>query len=464
MDYLSLFKERKFGENPVYPRNDIGITRLFYDLHSGVIRYVHESKTWYCYDGRKWLKRNGQFRAMELCKDFTQAFSEYAAINHADDEDFLKYAAKLTSRRNREGILADARSIAPASLSDFDRDKYLLNVQNGTFNLKNFDLQKHNPVDLITKMAPVKFDHKAKCERWERFIMEIMCGDTDTAVYLQKALGLALTGDVSFDCFFVLYGAKSRNGKSTLMETVAAILGDYACSSSPQTFSRRSGDGASPTPDIARLQGARLVNMPEPEKGMELNASLMKQLTGGDTMVGRFLNENPFEFPMESKIFIGTNHLPRVSDDSVFASGRVKIIPFERHFTAQEQDKTLKQYFCRRENKSAILNWMIIGWRLIPEVGFDSPERVEEAVAAYRAEADIIGVFLSEYTCEEEKGRLSTSLLYSHYTTWAKDNGYHPMNSKNFVGEVRKRHEIRRDASGRVIIGLALSFDSGLSH
>jgi putative DNA primase/helicase len=164
---------------------------------------------------------------------------------------------------------------------------------------------------------------------------------------------------------------------------------------------------------------------------------------------------------MESKIFIGTNHLPRVSDDSVFASGRVKIIPFERHFTAQEQDKTLKQYFCRRENKSAILNWMIIGWRLIPEVGFDSPGRVDEAVAAYRAEADIIGVFLSEYTIGEEKGRLSTSLLYSHYTAWAKDNGYHPMNSKNFVGELRKRHEVRRDASGRVIIGLDLSFDSG---
>ena len=463
MDYITLFKEKNIQISADYPRNDIGIAKLFYDLHSGVIRYVIESKTWFFYDGRKWLKKNGLFRAMELCKDFTQAYSEYAVIHHADDEDFSKYAAKLTSRRNREGILSDARSIAPVSLSDFDRDKYLLNLQNGTLNLKNFALQPHSPADMITKMAPVKYDPKAKCSRWERFIDEIMCGDTDTAVYLQKALGLALTGDTSFDCFFILHGAKSRNGKSTLMETVAHLLGEYACTSSPQTFSKRPSDGASPTPDIARLQGMRLVNMPEPEKGMELNASLMKQLTGGDTLVGRFLNENLFEFPMESKIFIGTNHLPRVSDDTVFASGRVKIIPFERHFTEQEQDKGLRQTFGRRENKSAILNWMIMGWRLIQEVGFDAPARVDGAVMAYRQEADIIGVFLAEYTVAEEKRRLSTSLLYSHYAAWAKDNGYRPLNNRPFVGDLWRRFEIRPDCrKGNVIIGLSLSFDTAL--
>ncbi|MDR0491142.1 MAG: hypothetical protein LBH28_07875 [Oscillospiraceae bacterium] len=142
---------------------------------------------------------------------------------------------------------------------------------------------------MIIKMASVKYDPKAKYVLWDRFIDEIMCGDTGTAAYLQKALGYALTGDTSLDCFFILYGARSRNGKSTLKETVSHLLGEHACVSSPQTFSRRSGDGASPTPDIACLQGTRLVDMPEPEKGMELNASLMKQLTGGDTLVGRFL-------------------------------------------------------------------------------------------------------------------------------------------------------------------------------
>ena len=462
MDYIDKIKAAGFGEAPQYPRNDIGIARLFYDLHSDVLRYVTEAKTWFAYDGRRWVKNNGSFRAAELCKDFTQGFNEYALACHGDDEDFCKYAGKLTSRRNREGILSDARSIAPVSLSDFDRDALLFNCHNGTLHLKNFALQPHSATDLLTKMARVKYDPKARCERWERFIGEVMDGDTDTAVYLQKALGYALTGLTEYECFFILFGSKSRNGKTTLTETIGHILADYAVTAQPQTFSRRSSDGAAPSPDTARLKGARLVNMPEPEKGMELNTALIKQLTGGDTYTGRFLNENSFEFSMEGKIFINTNHLPRVTDDTVFASGRAKVIPFERHFTETEQDKGLKQFFRRRDNKSAILNWLVMGWRLILEVGFDPSQKVIQAVTEYRQEADVIGLFLAEYTVIQEKSRLSTPVLYGHYAAWAKDNGYKPLNNKNFVGELRRRCDVRKDSHSNVVVGLAMAFDNSL--
>ena len=458
MDYMTLFKEKKFGESPMYPRNDIGIARLFYDLHSGSIRYVVESKKWYAYNQRQWVKNNGDFNAAELCKDFTQAFSEYAAIHHADDEDFVKYAAKLTSRRKREGILYDARSIAPISLSDFDRDKLLLNCQNGTLNLKNFDLQPHSAADLITKMARAEYNPFAQCERWERFINEVMEDNTDTAVYMQKAFGTALTGLIEYEQFYILYGSKSRNGKSTLTETIGYILDDYAVTAQPQTFSRRSSDGAAPSPDIARLKGARLINMPEPERGMELNSSLIKQLTGGDSYTGRFLNENSFEFTMEGKIFINTNHLPRVSDDTVFASGRAKIIPFERHFTVEEQDKHLKQLFRRRENKSAILNWLVWGYRLTLETGFEPSQLVNQAVAAYRQEADVIGQFLADCTTAQDGNRLPAGELYAAYSLWARDNGYKQMNHKNFVSELRRRLDVRRGNTGNVVVGLVLDY------
>jgi putative DNA primase/helicase len=464
MDYIEKIKAAGFSENPQYPQNDIGIARLFYELHSGAVRYVVEAKTWFAYDGRRWVKSNGVFRAMELCKNFVQGFNEYAAIHHTDDEKLGKYAEKLTSRRNREGILSDARSIAPVSLSDFDRNRILLNCQSGTLNLKTFELQPHNAADLITKIAAVKYDTKARCARWDRFIGKVMCGDTDTAVYLQNALGYALTGLTEYECFFILYGNTSRNGKTTLTETVAHILADYAVTTQPQTFSRRSSNGAAPSPDTARLKGARLVNMPEPDKGMELNTALIKQLTGGDTYTGRFLNENSFEFAMEGKIVINTNHLPQVSDDTIFASGRAKVIPFERHFTEAEQDKGLKHFFRRGENKSAILNWLVTGYRLILEAGFDPPQRVANAIAAYRAESDIIGVFLAEYTVEKEKGRLSTSELHKHYAVWAKGNGYVPLNNRPFVGELkRRRFVIKPDCKkGNVILGMALAFDTAL--
>ena len=401
---------------------------------------------------------------MEKCKDFVQAFVKYAeSCNNEDEkgEDFVKYAAGFHTRRKREGLLSDARSVAPKSLTAFDCDKMLLNCQNGTFSFKDFDLKPHRPENYITKISRAKYDHTAVCPRWEQFVDEVMCGDTATAVFLQKAFGYALTGDTSLECFFMLYGNTTRNGKTTLSETIAHIIGDYARTIQPQTLSRRLNDGSAASPDIARLKGARLVNMPEPEKGLELNIALVKQLTGGDTYVGRFLHENPVEFTPEFKIFVNTNHLPRTSDDTVFTSGRVKLIPFERHFKPEEQDTNLKKLFRKQENMSGILNWLINGYRLMLEVGFDLPQRVADAIAEYRAEADIIGTFLSEYTKEHDRGRLSTSELYSYYSSWAKDNGYRPSSNRPFVADLRRRFEIKPDCKkGNVIIGLALAFNS----
>ncbi|MCL2699943.1 MAG: nucleoside triphosphatase, partial [Defluviitaleaceae bacterium] len=197
MDYLSLFKEKNIEGSAIYSRDDIGVARLFYDLHSGVVRYVVEAKTWYVYNGQRWLKDDGGLRVMELCKSFVQAFDEYARNIGGKDEDFIKYAAKLKSRRKREGILSDAKSIEPMSLSAFDKNKYLFNCINGTLDLECFGLRPHSSEDYITKIARVRYDHEAECPRWEKFVDEVMCGDTETAVFLQKALGYALTGDVS---------------------------------------------------------------------------------------------------------------------------------------------------------------------------------------------------------------------------------------------------------------------------
>ena len=456
MDYISKIRAAGFGENAAYPQNDIGIARLFYDLHSDVLRYVIEPKTWFAYDGGRWTQTKGLFNAAERCKDFTQGFSEYALKYHGDDKEYLKFAAKSTSRRNREGILNDARSIAPMSVSDFDRDRLLFNCPNGTLDLRTFGLRPHSPTDFITKMAGAKFNHKAEFTRWERFIGEVMCGDTDTAVYLQKALGYTLTGLTEYESFYILYGATTRNGKSTLIDAVTNVLGDYACTIQPQTFARRSTDGAAASPDIARLKGARLVNMPEPEKGLELNAALIKQMTGGDRITIRALYEAPTEMYSEFKPFINTNHLPRTSDDTIFTSGRVKVIPFERHFSEAEQDTGLKKAFRTRNAKSAILNWLCMGYRLILETGFAAPERVTRAVAEYRQEADVIGLFLSECTVEQDKCRITTPELYARYSRWAGEYGYKPMNSRNFVGELRRRCDVRKDSHSNVVVGLAV--------
>jgi len=452
LDYENIFTEKQIetGDEP-YSINDIGTAYLFYDLHKSFIRYVVESKTWYIYDGRVWLKDEGAFQVAELCKAFAGAYAEYALAFMDDTPEmkaYVKYAVGLTSRKKREGLLTDARSINPISLSAFDKNKNLLNCINGTYSLSEMVLLPHNPTDYITKMAKVKYSDGTVCNRWEQFISEIMCGDAETALFLQKALGYCLSGGTWLECFFILHGSTTRNGKSTLTGTVEYILADYARSVQPQTLSRRPSDGASPSPDIARLKGARLVNMPEPEKGLELNIALIKQLTGGDTYTGRFLHENPVEFKPEFKIFINTNHLPRTADNTIFTSERVKLIPFNRHFLPEEQDTGLKKLFRKDDSKSGILNWLIEGYRMLIADGLSLPDKVKTAISEYEQAGDIFGNFCTETLCQAEGNRLKTSILYERYKPWAKTNGYKALCGQDFVGELRQRYET--GCNGRV--------------
>jgi putative DNA primase/helicase len=368
----------------------------------------------------------------------------------------MKFAKGFTGRKRREGLLSDARSIQPMSLAEFDRNKALLNCLNGTYNLFEMALKPHNPADYITKLAKVKYVPGAVCERWERFISEIMCGDEETARFLQKALGYCLSGETFLECFFILHGSTTRNGKSTLSETVANILSDYARTIQPQTLSRRPADGSAASPDTARLKGARLVNMPEPEKGLDLNIGLIKQLTGGDTYTARNLHENSIEFKPEFKIFINTNHLPRTADDTVFSSGRVKLIPFDRHFPPNEQDTGLKKLFQKKENKNAILNWLIEGYRMLKADGLGMPERVTAAIEAYNQKSDTVRTFLSECTTSQAGNRLPIKGLYKSFISWVKENGYIEMTKTDFITKLERGYEVKRGNVGMVVIGIAV--------
>jgi putative DNA primase/helicase len=464
MDYLTIFQTMGIAGSSDFPRTDIGVSSLFYCLHQDFIRYVKEPKSWYVWSGKLWVKDEGGFNVMEMCKGFTQNYAVYAEAVSDGSEDgkaYVKFGKSLTNRRKREGILSDARSIEPMSLADFDSNKNLFNCQNGTYNLANMTLQPHNISDFITKIAKVKYDSGAVCERWDSFISEVMSGDTDAARYLQKAFGYALSGETLLECFFILYGSTTRNGKTTLTETIAAIMGDYARTIQPQSLSRRSRDGAAASPDIARLKGARLVNMPEPGSGLELNIALVKQFTGGNSVTARFLNENPVEFKPECKLFINTNHLPGVADETIFSSGRLKVIPFNRHFDEEEQDKSLKRLFRKSANKSAALNWLIAGYRLLMAEGLTDTARVRAAIDEYRQESDIIGTFLIECTAQKDNYRQPADDVHAAYVTWAKDSGVESLGRGKFYADLRRRgFKVARDKRGVVINGLILDISS----
>lgn len=290
--------------NRRYGWNDIGSGNLFADWYKDKARYVPERKMWFVYNGKAWEPDPGNLRAMELCKKLADELTIYAL---SISEDYLDFAHKWQSRKYRETILKDAASVRPVRLEEFDKDPYLFNCLNGTLDLRTRGFRAHSPADMLSKLSGVKYDPFARCERWEQHIQEVMEGDQDKALFLQKALGYSLTGDTRHECFFILYGPTSRNGKGVTMETYMVLMGDYGHTAKPDTIAQKhNANGNGPSEDIARLDGARFVNISEPDKSMVLSAALVKTLTGNDKVTARFLHENSFEFYPQCKFFINT--------------------------------------------------------------------------------------------------------------------------------------------------------------
>lgn len=458
IDYYIVIKKFNPHSNPKYSTTDNGSGRLFSDIVRGQARYVASRKSWFIYDGARWTPDEGDMATMEMCKAIGDALTHYAFAIQDENErkQYLKYTLRWMTRNYRKTILDDAASVYNIGMGEFDADVNLLNCKNGTLDLKTMQFRSHNPDDKITKIADVVYDPNARCPRFEQFLIEVMSGDADKSAFLQKALGYALSGDSQYECMFILYGATTRNGKSTLMESILRVFGDYGLTVAPETIAAKQRNSSGPSEDLARLAGRRLANISEPSRGMRLNAAQVKSMTGNDSINARFLHCNSFDFRPQFKLYINTNYLPSVDDMSLFSSNRVRVIPFDRHFEPQEQDPNLKHLFAEEEAKSAILNWLIAGWQLLQKEGLDSPAAVVEATKEYSRDSNKIALFAEEKLIEDKTGEARTAAVYERYKEWCDVNGCMPENSTNFkkslqaIGTVVRRRP--RDGSEKTTL------------
>lgn len=441
--------------NPIdvakYPWTDIGAGMLFADFYQEKLRYVPERKSWFYYENGIWTHDIGGLKTMKLCMTLANLLHMYAL--KIEDEHkrkiYMDYSKKWQSHNYRVNILKDAQVYHPISISEFDSDPYIFNCKNGTLDVRKRTCQEHKSSDKLTKISNVVFDSNAHSDRWDNFILEIMSGDIEKAKFLQKIFGYGLTGDTRHECMTILYGASTRNGKGTLCESVLKVLGSYGCTARPETIAQKSNTNSSqPSEDIARLAGVRFVNISEPGKGLVLNAAQVKSMTGNDTLNARFLHENSFDFRPLFKLYINTNYLPTVNDMTIFTSGRIIIIPFERHFDESEQDKSLKKEFAKDEVQSAILNWLLDGYELLQKEGLAIPQSVKDATAQYQHNSDKLQLFIDE-CMEQGDYEEKTSTIYLSYRNWCIENGHYAESMRNFkqsleaiVPVVRKRPKV----------------------
>lgn len=467
-DELQRVIELNPADTTKYPWTDIGAGKLFADFYKAVLRYVPERRTWFDYQAGTWSADIGGLKAMRRCMELANLLHLYA-LEIKDEhqrKSYMDYSKRWQTHGYRVNVLKDAQVHHPISFLEFDTDPYIFNCSNGTLHLDTGKFTEHISSDLLTKKSSVAYEPSAHSKRWNNFISEIMSNDQERALFLQKVFGYALSGDTHHECMSILYGATTRNGKGTLCESVLKVFGSYGCTSRPETIAQKNSTNSSqPSEDVARLAGIRFVNIAEPGKSLVLNAALVKNMTGNDTINARFLHENSFDFAPQFKLYINTNYLPVVNDMTVFTSGRVIIIPFERHFDESEQDKGLKHEFMKPEVQSAILNWLLVGYKQLQLHGLKMPQSVINATDQYEHDSNKTLLFIEDCLEEGTDYEERTSEVYNRYKSWCIENGQYAESMKNFkqslsaVVEVKRKRPKSGGEKTTMVIGYRLISD-----
>ena len=450
---------------PIRPnRTDTGNAMRLVAMFGEVIRYCAQWGAWLIWDGTRW-KEDTTGQIYRLARKTVQAIgAEAAGAEDADERKaILKWALESENRKRIDAMIALARfhEGIPVETAALDRDRYLLNVENGIVDLRTGHLRPHRPEDLITKLAPVRYDPGAQCLKFLKFLGRIMGDNQELIGFLKRAAGYALTGDVGEHCLFFLHGG-GRNGKSTFLGIVQGILGSYATTINAAVMTSKVHDDH-PT-ELCDLDGARFVTTIEVEDGKRMAEALVKSLTGGDPIKARRMRRDPYQFNPTFKLFVAANHKPEIrgTDEGIWS--RIKLIPFSVTIPKEERVKNLADLL-REEEGPGILNWMIEGcqeWRM---AGLAEPGAVTDATAEYRAEMDAIADFIAERCLASEQVRCKNNDLYSCYKSWCERSGVAYLTARKFGSDMERRGFKHKDSNGtRWRLGIAVAQENDESN
>ena len=372
-------------------------------------RYVTPWNAWYQWTGDHWAHDKTQ-AAFDLARNITREVLIWPECTKA-------IGTRVNSARTAGSLLqfvkAD-RAIA-ASTDQWDKDPMLLGVPGGVLDLKTCKLSKAERAHFITKRAAIS-PQEGEPQRWLEFLERVTNGNRDLQGYLQRFCGYCLTGKTDEHAMAFLYGT-GANGKTTLVQTVLGILGEYALTTPIETFSETKAE-RHPT-ELARLRGARLVATEETNIGSRWNEGRIKTLTGGNRISAHFMRQDDFEFQPEFKLLIAGNHQPQMRSVDEAMKRRVHIVPFTVTIPEEERDPNLQDAL--KAEWPQIFNWMLQGCAAWRDYRLAPPEDVRNATERYLRSNDILGTWIED-RCEQNGWDIGKD-LYNDFVNWCEDQG-----------------------------------------
>jgi putative DNA primase/helicase len=398
---------------------DLGNAERLVELHGEDFRYCHQWGRALTWDGKRFAPDTTGVVERMAKNTVRSIYVEAANAEDTDRRKALSRHATGSEARNKiqaMQALAWSEPGVPVEPDALDRDAWLLNCENGTLDLRSGELRPHRREDLMTKLAPVVYDPDAQAPTWEVFLERVLPSE-GLRRFVRRVVGYALTGDTSEQILPFLYGP-GANGKSTLVNTVLEMMGDYGKQAAPDLLVVK--QGAHPT-ELADLFGARFVPSIEVEDGRRFAESLVKQLTGQDKIKARFMRQDFWEFSPTHKVVLVANHKPTVRGTDHAIWRRIKMVPFDVIIPKEEQDPQLPDKL--REELPGILAWAVRGSLERQREGLGEPEEVKSATEGYRIEMDVLAAFIEDRCVVNARAEAGATPLYKSYEAWCSEMG-----------------------------------------
>lgn len=439
---------------PAYSED--AIASEFSLAHADDRRFVATWNSWLSWSGTRWM----QDRTVSVFEDARQV-CRAAAVRVANDA-----ALPETTRRKWPVVLASAKTVAAverlarsdprhsATAEQWDADPMLLNTPGGMVDLRSGALRPCAPADHMTKSTAVAPDRRATIPTWLALLEHVTEGDAELLAYLQRLFGYLATGEVREHVLPFLCGL-GGSGKSTTINVIAGVLGDYATAAPPSLLVESHGE-RHPT-ELAMLQGIRLAVANETEEGALWAEAKLKVLTGGDPISARYMRGDFFTFRPTHKLVVIGNHRPQLRNPDEAMRRRFHLIPFDRQVPADRRDQRLGEKL--RAEWPGILAWIVEGARLWSQIGLRPPEAVTQATEGYMEDQDTFGLWVSECCHRGQFLRSKSGLLYQHFRMWKSDRGEHVPSQKRFMELIRSRLGIQSRKSDGIMVldGIELS-------
>jgi len=446
-----------------YHLTDLGNGQRMVDATTGRLCYVDKWKQWLVWDGRRWARGDDAGVAMLAHK---VALSIYDDISKQPDDkrkEYIKWATNSESSQRLDAMVKTARPYLTKSHDVFDRHPHLLVVANGVVNLRTGDVSPFDASQYITRTVDIPYDPQAQCPQWLAFLDRIFEGNVELIRFLNVAIGYTLTGSVDEHCLFFLYGT-GANGKSTFLEALRMVMGDYYVTTSIEAMLASDATGSGATPYVAAMAGMRMAMASEMPEGRRFNESLIKDITGGGTITARHLYGDPFQFEPSHTMWISGNHRPRITGTDEGIWRRLRLIPFNAIILEAERRPMADVLDEFRAELPGILRWAIDGAVTWYGWGLPKSQTVETATMEYRGDEDIVARFIAEQCVTGRTMQVLKHKLLEAWQEWTERESEKAANgwSQRRFTEQIVRKGMTLGGQGRMFyLGIALRTDRG---